>query len=116
MAIISASTARVKFRHASPTKNIPSILRHGLLTSKSQGKRKAIWLHRPSCSGWAAVHTARRHHVAIEAVCIIEVEVPRGQLRKSGKPGVWYTTEDIGPERLGAIRGIDQYATAVKIG
>jgi hypothetical protein len=121
MANISKRRARVKsgtvvVRHATPSKNLPSIFRHGLLTSKSQGKQKAIWLHTAALSGWAVVHTARRHHVAIEGVAILEVRIPRAALRRS-RPGLSYCLRDIGPERIGAARGVDQFAArAVRVG
>jgi hypothetical protein len=106
----------VTLRHATPARNLNSILRHGLLTRKSQGKRPAMWLHSAALSGWAVVHTAKRHHVAIQGVAILEVEIPRAALKKSRR-GLWYTTADVGPERIGAARGIDQLAAgAVRAG
>jgi hypothetical protein len=101
-------------RHATPAHNLNSIFRHGLLTAKSRGARKAVWLHSPALSAWAAIHTAKRHHVGIDGVAIIEVEVPRSALRRSRK-GLWYTTQDVGPERLGAARGTGLYATAIRV-
>ena len=35
-------------RHATPRKNLPSIDRLGLLTSKSRGRLRVVWLHAPS--------------------------------------------------------------------
>jgi hypothetical protein len=48
-------------RHATPARNVPSILARGLLCSRSQGKLKAVWLHSPAASSWATLHTVKRH-------------------------------------------------------
>ena len=86
-------------RHATLVKNLPSIQRAGLLCSKSQGAKKVVWLHAPGRSLWAAAHTIRRHRGRIEAVVILEVEVPRSWLRKS-QTGLWYSVKDIPPDRF----------------
>jgi RNA:NAD 2'-phosphotransferase (TPT1/KptA family) len=83
-------------RHATLARNLPSILRRGLLSSKSKGKIKAVWLHSPAASTWAALHTIRRHGGRIEDVVIIELEVPRRTLRRSRKR-LWYATGNIPP-------------------
>jgi hypothetical protein len=89
----------VKLRHASPGRNLPSILRHGLLCSKSQGKKPVVWLHAPAASGWAVLHTVRRHGGRVEGVAIVEADVPRRWLRRSRR-GLWYAVRDVPPERL----------------
>jgi hypothetical protein len=43
--------------HASPARNLSSIRRAGLLTSMSQGRLPVVWLHSPSKTPWAALHT-----------------------------------------------------------
>jgi hypothetical protein len=48
-------------RHATLKGRLPSILRHGLLCSKSTGRLKVVWLHSPAASTWATIHTVRRH-------------------------------------------------------
>jgi hypothetical protein len=93
-------------RHATLARNLAGICRAGLLTSKSQGKRPAVWLHSPSCSAWAGWHTVRRHGGRIEGVVILEIDVPRSWLRLS-KKGLWYRPRDIPPER---IRGVVTFA------
>ena len=40
-------------RHATLARNLPSIIKAGLLTSKSQGKLPVVWLHTPAKSFWA---------------------------------------------------------------
>ena len=48
----------VTLRHATATfRNLISILGDGLLTSKSRGRLKAVWLHSAGRSEWAALHT-----------------------------------------------------------
>jgi hypothetical protein len=83
-------------RHATPARNLPSIVRLGLLTSKSKGRLKVVWLHTPARSWWAAVHTVKRHGGRIENVVVIELSVPRSWLRRNRK-GVRYSVKDIPP-------------------
>jgi hypothetical protein len=83
-------------RHATLARHLPSILARGLLCSKSQGKIKAVWLHSPAASTWAALHTIKRHGGRVEGVVIIEVNIPRRALRRSRKR-LWYSTRDIPP-------------------
>jgi hypothetical protein len=89
-------------RHATPARNLPGIIKAGLLTSKSRGKLPVVWLHSPSCSGWAGWHTVKRHGGRIEGVVFLEIDVPRRWLRRS-KRGLWYCPRDIPPER---VRGV----------
>ena len=84
-------------RHATPARNVNSILRDGLLCSRSQGLRPVVWLHAPSKSPWAVLHTVKRHGGRVEGVVIIEVEVPWSWLRRNRKR-LWYSTRDIPPD------------------
>jgi hypothetical protein len=77
-------------RHATPMKNLASIRQAGLLCSKSEGRLPVVWLHAPSKSAWAMLHTVKRHGGRIEAVTVIELNVPRRWLRKSRR-GLWYS-------------------------
>jgi hypothetical protein len=83
-------------RHATPLRNLPSILAHGLLCSKSRGKLQAVWLHSPAASTLAALHTIKRHGGRVEGVVILEVHISRRSLRRSRKR-LWYSTRDIPP-------------------
>jgi len=86
-------------RHATPRKNQPSIDELGLLCSKSQGRRKVVWLHTRNKSAWAAIHSVRRHGGRVENVVVLEVCVPRRWLRRS-KRGLWYCLFDVPPGRI----------------
>ena len=86
-------------RHATLRRNLPSIGSRGLLCSKSQGKMQVVWLHSPTATPWAALHTVRRHGGRVEGVVILEVEVPRGWLRRNRKR-LWYSTKDVTPSRI----------------
>jgi hypothetical protein len=92
----------VTVRHATPARNLPGIIKAGLLTSKSRGKRPLVWLCCPAKTAWAALHTVRRHGGRVEGVVILELDVPRRWLRRS-KPGLWSCPRDVPPER---IRGV----------
>src|ERR1051325_3851383 len=94
-------------RHATPVRNLASIRKGGLLTSKSQGKLPVVWLHAGGKTAWAAIHTVKRHGGRVENVVILEVNVPRRWLRRS-KRGLWYCRKDVPPER---IHGLITFAT-----
>src|SRR6266508_3224746 len=85
-------------RHATLRRNIPSIEKNGLLCAKSLGKLKVVWLHALGKTAWALLHTVRRHGGRIEDVVVLEVDVPRGWLRKSRR-GLWYSVNDVPAER-----------------
>jgi hypothetical protein len=86
-------------RHATPRKNLASIERLGLLTSKSQGRLPVVWLHAPSKTAWAMLHVVKRHGGRVEDVVVIEVDVPRRWLRRARKR-LWNTRRDIPPVRF----------------
>ena len=86
-------------RHATLRRYLPSIRRGGLLCSKSRGRMKVVWLHAPSKTPWAVLHTVRRHGGRVEEVVIVEVDVPRGWLRRNRKR-LWYSTLDVPPDRI----------------
>ncbi len=94
-------------RHATLARNLASICRAGLLTSKSQGKLPAVWLCSAVKTPWAAIHVTRRHGGRIENVVVLEIDVPRSWLRRS-KRGLYYCRRDIPPER---IRGVVTFAS-----
>lgn len=81
-----------------------------MLCGKSLGRMKVVWLHAPGKSAWALLHTVRRHGGRIEDVVILEIDVPRGWLRKSRR-GLWYCIHDIPFVRV--VRLID-FATAAE--
>jgi hypothetical protein len=90
-------------RHATLARYVNSILRHGLLCSKSKGRLKVVWLHSPSRSHWALAHTVERHGGRIESVVVLEIDVPRSWLRRS-KAGLWYSVRDVSASRIrGAV-------------
>jgi hypothetical protein len=93
-------SGKIILRHATPVRNLRSVLRLGLLCSYSRGKLPVVWLHCPAKTYWAMVHTVERHHGRIEQVVIIEVKVPRKWLRRSRR-GLWYCTRDIPPQCFG---------------
>ena len=80
----------MKLYHATPRKNIDSIKATGIDPDYSTGKIVAVWLHTKSRREWAVLHTQRRHNVGASDIVIIEVEVPREDLRRRYK-GIWST-------------------------
>jgi hypothetical protein len=86
-------------RHATPARNVNSILRDGLLCSKSQGRAPVVWVCSPARSSWAVLHTIKRHGGRVESTVVLEVDVPRSWLRRSRK-GLWFCPRDIPPDRI----------------
>ena len=86
-------------RHATPARNLASILRLGLLCSYSKGKRPVVWACSPARSSWAVLHVIRLHGGRVESTVVLEVDVPRSWLRRSRK-GLWFCPRDIPPGRI----------------
>jgi hypothetical protein len=89
----------VTLRHATPARNLDSVLRRGLLTAKSRGRLKVVWLHSAAASSWAILHTIKRHGGRVEEVVILEADVPRSWLRRSRRR-LWYCPRDIPADRI----------------
>ncbi len=92
-------------RHATLAKNLPGILRAGLLCSKSRGKKPVVWACAPGKTAWACLHVIRRHGGKAQEVVVLEIDAPRGWLKRHGgaAKGLWYSPRDIPPQH---IRGI----------
>jgi hypothetical protein len=90
----------MKLRHATPSRNLASILKRGLLCKKSRGRLPVVWLHAPSKTSWAILHTVLRHGVRAEDVIVFEVNVPKRWLRHSPQRGLWYVRRDVPSARL----------------
>jgi hypothetical protein len=86
-------------RHCTPAKNLASIMRSGLLCSKSRGRLKAVWLATPARTNWAILHTVKRHGGRVETTVVLEVAVPRGWMRHSRR-GLSYTLRDVPASRI----------------
>ena len=102
----------MRLRHATIARNLPSVLRNGLLCSKSKGRLKVVWLHTPNKTSWAALHTVRRHGGRVEAVVVLEVSVPRRWLRRNRR-GLWYCVRDIPADRIRHVLAFGEVAGAL---
>jgi hypothetical protein len=96
-------------RHCTVARNLPGIARRGLLCAKSRGKLKAVWLCPPSQTSWAVLHVVKRHGGRVEDAVVLEIDVPRGWLRRSRKR-LWYTLKDVPPERIKRILTFQELA------
>jgi RNA:NAD 2'-phosphotransferase (TPT1/KptA family) len=85
--------------HATTVERLPSILKKGILISKSTGQRRVVWCCRQKTVPWACMHTAQRHKTTIKDVVVIAFKTGRKHLRHHGK-GLWYSTESIPPESI----------------
>jgi hypothetical protein len=95
----------VILRHATLAKYLPSILRRGLLCSKSRGKKRVVWACAPEVSYWAVLHTLRRHGGMPQDVVVLEIAVPSAWLKRHGgaAQGLFYLPHDVPPENIRRI-------------
>jgi hypothetical protein len=96
-------------RHATPARNLNSILRLGLLCCHSKGKLPVVWACSPARSWGAVLHVVKRHGGRVESTVVLEVDVPRSWLRRSRK-GLWYCPRDIPPERIQRVLTFQELA------
>jgi hypothetical protein len=89
-------------RHATTRQRLAAIRQEGLLVACADpaAKIKGIWMYSSRHSAWAILHTIRKHGATLEDVVIVEVTVPRSQLKRF-RTGLWYTIQDIPPNALG---------------
>ena len=107
----------MKIFHATPRANIESIKENGLLASKAKKKDKFVWLHTPSRSHWAIIHTCKNHKADWDDVAIIEIDIPRSWLKAhkltiqgKGMNGFWKCNRDIPVEFFTDIHDSEDYA------
>ena len=84
----------MKLYHATPKANLQNIRENGLDPNRSTGKESLVWLHTQSRTEWAIIHVTQRHKCEVSEVAIIEVNVPRSQLRRRWR-GLWTTPETL---------------------
>ena len=90
----------MKHIHATPARNAEVIMRDGLRAEKSKSRTLlTVWLTTPGNRDWAVRHAKTRHDA--KAVCLFEVDVPRGWLAKPQSWKLWHTSgRDVPPERI----------------
>jgi hypothetical protein len=95
----------VTLKHATLSRFLPSILRRGLLCSKSQGRKKVVWACDPAVTHWAAWHVLRRHGGLPRDVVVLEIAVPQSWLKRHGgaAQGLFYMPHDVPPENISQI-------------
>jgi hypothetical protein len=94
----------LRFRHATPRHNLPSILATGLDPARALNRFcKAVWLHSPSRTAWAIAHVAARHGVDPSEVAIIDIRIPYRWLTGPRRRGLWTVSRIIPPARIIAI-------------
>jgi hypothetical protein len=98
----------VLVRHATPLRNVRSILRSGLLPAMAKGKLKVVWMHTPARTDWAVDHVAARHQV--ESVAVLTLSLPRSFVRRNRR-GVWISAEPVSPSQIVSVR-LPQFASA----
>jgi hypothetical protein len=92
------------FRHATTWSNYVTIAVDGIQKPGNghDGRKNAIWLHKPAKTAWAILHTMQRHGVDLSDIVVLEVSLDRRLLKHAGR-GLWYVEEEI---PASAIRGV----------
>jgi RNA:NAD 2'-phosphotransferase (TPT1/KptA family) len=98
-------------RHATPRRNLPSILSRGLLCARSKGRLPVVWLHSATATPWATLHVVRRHGGRVENIVILEVELPRARLRRNRRR-LWFAAEDIAPDCIKRVVSFAEVAAS----
>jgi hypothetical protein len=78
----------VIIQHATLKQHLASIEAEGLDPKRATGKQDLVWLHTPGRTMWAVLHTQKRHGVALAEVLVLDLDVPRGWLRRAWR-GLW---------------------------
>jgi RNA:NAD 2'-phosphotransferase (TPT1/KptA family) len=100
----------VRLLHATPSRNLDSILKAGLLARKSRGRLRAVWAAAPSRASWCVLHVVKRHRTAAERVILLEIDVPRCWLRRCNVRGLWFCKRDVPPECIRGVVTFEQIA------
>lgn len=87
--------------HATHVRNLGPILREGVLTAFSEGKKELVWLVNETMTAYAIAHVANRHNWCRSMVVLIEVRELSGRLLGTCWPGIYNTDQDIKPAQLG---------------
>src|SRR5947209_3551972 len=98
--------------HATPARNVNSILKAGLLTAKSQGKLAAVWVVSRGKAAWSVLHVLKRHGGRAETILLLDLDIPRRWLRRGRNKGLWYTTRDVPPSRIRRVVSFMELAGA----
>lgn len=77
--------------HATATRNVASILKHGLLARRSKGAIKTVWVSTAAKAFRAMAHAQNRQKVKLQQVVLIEIEFRKRHLRAGGKIGLYHT-------------------------
>ena len=92
-------TNLITLRHASPRRNLKSILSTGIDPAFHKCSRPEVWLHSSCKTAWAILHTGNRHEVNVNDIAIVTVRVPRSWLRRRRRC-VWTVSQVIPPARI----------------
>lgn len=95
--------------HTTHKRNLASILKHGLDPARSQGKRRAVWIHVREMTHWALSHCCLRHKWNIFALVRIKVRVPKAWVKRHNDK-LFYCLRTIPARFLGRVEGLAELA------
>jgi len=93
--------------HWTPRRTQSRVRREGLRSDLALGSLKAVWACSRSKIGWALSHVAARHGFTPDEFVLVQITVPRRQIRKSCWRGVYTCKRGYGPERIRILGGIE---------
>lgn len=83
--------------HVSLRENEESILKKGVLATRSKGKRIGSYWVVEERLGWAIIHISARHAVNVNEIMIFvaALDVERIEVQRTGREGVFFIPEDV---------------------
>ena len=91
------------FYHATPKRNLDSIMMHGICTHYAQGKRPLTWIHSITKREWSIIHTMQRHNIKIEDLTILMIDIPRSWTTRTKWKGIYTVSRHIPIDRISYV-------------
>src|SRR5215471_765007 len=84
--------------HATEERNLPGIMRNGLLKSLATGKRQAVWCVPFAYIDWAVIHVAQKRRCPLSSIVVLRLDVPKKAIKRFAHRGVEWIPADVPPE------------------
>jgi len=75
--------------HVTHKKNLAAIRKHGVLASLAQGRAKVSWWCDPELIHYTREHVALRHDWCAARLIVIAANIPRPDLIRTSKAGIY---------------------------
>lgn len=88
--------------HATPSKNVDSILSQGLLLRCARSGARRVWFHSFAGRSWSVSHVSKRHGVERDEVVVMKVHVPDHWLTRFSEVVFW-CNRDVPPAHIESV-------------